>query len=328
MTALASPAAGARLPVRLLRAVFNFLVGSLLCLSPLTALLVLGWLTRRMAARVGARFGRVAVSPGWVLGPRGKGWIVRLLGGLAANIRAGVISVAGLGALTLPFTMLWLGAWWAGWENSFNKGYEQSAVGPVTWLLGALIALPILAHLPMALAHASAEERLSAFFEYRRIRSVVRAAGWRVPWLALMSVALCIPFLGLRALPVFIEGIVRGFADMTPAEQLQVAQVFDVAGGVLTFVILLFLRDRASSIYAYAVPRAARGRAKAAWKDHPAHDVGCTGGEPSRPMAALWLIISCAIWTGLPLLTVIGQFMNYAPVLWLTHPVYLLPWAG
>lgn len=328
MTALASPAAVARLPVRLLRAVFNLAVGSLLCLSPLTSLLALGWLTRRMAARVGARFGQPADHPGWILGPRGKGWIVRLLGGLAANIRAAVVSAAGLAALTLPFTMLWLGAWWAGWENSFNKGYEQSAVGPATWFVGALIALPILAHLPMALAHASAEGRFGAFFEYRRIRSVFRAAGWRVAWLALVSVVLCVPFLGVRALPVFIEGIVPGFAEMTPAEQLQVARLFDFSGAVLAFVIVLFLRDCASSIYGRAAPRAARGRAKAVWKDHAALGTVCTGREPSRPIAALWLVLSCVVWLGLPILIVMSQFMNYTPVLWLTHPVFLLPWVG
>jgi hypothetical protein len=328
MTSLASPAATARLPVRLFRAMFNLVAGSVLCLSPLTALLALGWLSRRMAARVDARLGRAAVHPGWILGPRGKGWIVRLLGGLAANIRDGVIAAAGLAALTLPFTMLWLGAWWAGWENSFNKGYEQSAVGPVTWLLGALIALPILAHLPLALAHGSAEGRFGAFFEYRRIRSVFRAAGWRVAWLALVSVLLCVPFLGVRALPVFIEGIVPGFADMTAAEQLQIAQVFDFAGASLAFVIVLLLRDYASSIYARAVPCAARGHAKAVWQDHDAHAVDSKAREPSRPMAAFWLIMSCAIWSGLPILIVMGQFMNYAPVLWLTHPVFLLPWTG
>ncbi|MDJ0821231.1 MAG: hypothetical protein QNJ09_05380 [Paracoccaceae bacterium] len=328
MTALASPAARATPPARLLKAVFNLVMGSLLCLSPLTAVLVLGWLTRRMATRVHTRLGHAAEYPGWVLGPRGEGWIVRLMGGLAANIRAGVVSAVGLAALTLPFTTLWLGAWWAGWENSFNKGYEQSAVGPVVWLLGAMIALPILSHLPMALAYSSAEGRLGAFFECRRIRSVVRAAGWRMPWLAFLSVVLCLPFLGLRALAVFIEGIVPGFSDMTPAEQMQVAQVFDVAGAAVTFVSLLFLRDLASSIYARAVPRAARGRSMAVWQDHEALAAASKRREPSRPTAALWLLISCAIWSGLPILIVMSQFMNYTPILWLTHPVFLLPWAG
>lgn len=328
MTALASPAAVAKLPVRLFRAVFNLAVGSVLCLSPLTAILALGWLSRRMAGRIGARLGQPADHPGWILGPRGQGWIIRLLGGLAANIRAGVISAAGLAALTLPFTMLWLGAWWAGWENSFNKGYEQSDVGPATWFLGTLIALPVLAHLPLALAHASAEGRFGAFFEYRRIRSVFRAAGWRVAWLASLSVVLCVPLFAVRALPVFIEGILPGFDDLQATEQRQVAQLLELVGAGLAFAIVLFLRDRASSIYALAARRAARGRARAAWKDCAALGTECIGREPSRPLAALWLILSCVIWLGLPILIVMSQFVNYTPVLWLTHPVFLLPWAG
>ena len=45
-------------------------------------------------------------------------------------------------------------------------------------------------------------------------------------------------------------------------------------------------------------------------------------------MSMVWLALSCAIWFGLPALIVVGQFMNYAPMLWLNHPVFLLPWAG
>ena len=315
-------------PLRLVGLLINLVVGALLCLSPLTAIIVLGWQSRRIAARTDMSFGRVTDQPGWLLGPRGHGWFVRLIGGLAANIRVGLVSATGLFLLTIPFTALWLGSWWAGWENSFNKGYEQSAVGPIVWFLGAAIALPVLAHLPLALAHASAERRLGAFFEWRRIRSVVRAAGWRVVWLALLSVFFSLPFFGLRALPVFVEQIVPGFADMTLDQQLQVAGAFDLAGAALAFVLVGFLRQRAASIYCLAAPRAAHGKYAALWEGHVAQRQGPRGRTPTRIMSLVWLVLACAIWFGLPALIVFGQFMNYAPMLWLTHPVFLRPWAG
>jgi hypothetical protein len=306
----------------------NVVIGTLVCMSPLTALLALGWLTRTMAATIRDRWDETQERPGWLLGPRGTGGITRLLGGFAANIQLGIITFAGLAALSLPFTVLWFGAWWAGWENSFNKGYEQSAVGPSVWLLGTILALPLLTHLPFALAHAAHRQKLGAFFEWRRIRSVVASAGWRVPWLALLSVALAVPFFGLRALPVFVEEMVPGFADMTPEGQLRVAGIFDWVSAGYAFLILLFLRHRAAVAYALAAPRAAAGRSAGMWQGHQAQSIEPLGRMPSRFASAVWLLIACIIWFGLPALIVMGQFMNYKPALWLTHPVFLLPWAG
>ena len=38
--------------------------------------------------------------------------------------------------LTLVPSLLMLFSWEAGWDNSFNKGYEQAAIGPTTGTLG------------------------------------------------------------------------------------------------------------------------------------------------------------------------------------------------
>jgi len=303
-------------------------IGTLLCASPLTALIALGWQVRRMGATVRRRWSEPTENPGWLMGRRDRGWTVWALGGLAANILSGITALVGLAALSLPFTVLWLGAWWVGWENSFNKGYEQAAVGPSVWFLASLVALPILTHLPFGLAHAAFEGKLSAFFEWRRIRSVVSSAGWRVAWLALMSGALCVPFFGMRAIPVFIEGVVPGFENMTHENQAQIAQWFDLFGAALAFVLVLFLRQRAACIYAIAVPRAAAGRFAHLWVGHTAQRVVPVGRTPTRVVSTFWLLIACVVWFGLPALIVMGQFMNYDSLLWLTHPMFLLPWAG
>jgi hypothetical protein len=291
--AVARPA----LPWRLIRIARDLTVGGLLCLHPVTAIIALGWLTRRMAAIMGA-----GATPGWLMGPTGAGRVTRVFGGLGANIRDGVRTLAGLALLTLPFSALWLGAWWAGWENSFNKGYEQAAIGPAVWLGATIPALLILAHLPFALAHAAREGRLGAFAEWQSIRRMRAAAGWRAAWLALMSVILSLPFLGAQALPVFVEHIVPGFAAMTPEDQHSIAGMIALLTALYSFASLYMLRGMAARI-------ALRASAKA-W------------------LTPLWLILSCAIWFGLVAQIVIAQFMNYDPLKWLTHPMYLLPWAG
>ncbi len=317
-----------RLPGRLVRLASDLVVGTVLCLNPVTSIIALGWLTRLMRATVAGRWGDEPARPGWILGARGGGWVGRALGGLAENIRAGVVTALGLLVLTAPFTAAWLGAWWAGWENSFNKGYEQAAVGPIVWLIASIGAAYVLVHLPFALAHAAYERRFGAFFELRRLRSVAAAAGWRAAWLSLLSVAAAVPLFGMQALPVFVEGIVPGFADMTAEEQAQVGSAFGLAAAALSFTVLLFLRHRAAAIYARAVPRAATGRHAALWAGHPGAAQGASGAGPSRIGAMVWLGLAMALWAALPILIVAGQFMNYDPLLWITHPLYLLPWPG
>ncbi len=53
-----------------------------------------------------------------------------LTGGLRANLRSAARALACTYLVTIPGCFLWLAAWYDGWNNSFNKGYEQAAVGP------------------------------------------------------------------------------------------------------------------------------------------------------------------------------------------------------
>ncbi|MEM9755909.1 MAG: hypothetical protein AAF914_07950, partial [Pseudomonadota bacterium] len=266
------------IPLGTLGVVRDLLIGTLLCMGPVTSVLALGWILRRMGTTIARRRGSEAERPGWVMGPRGRGVWVFALGGLAANIRAGATAAGAIFLLTLPVTLIWLGAWWAGWENSFNKGYEQAGVGPSLWAVATLVALPLLAHLPIALAHVAAENRLSAAFEWRRIRQIAAAARWRLPALAALSVICALPFLGLRMVPVFIEGVVLGFADMTAAEQSQIANTLALIGAALAFAAGAYLRLRAAVHYAAAETRQ----------------------RPARALAILTVGCACAIWAILP----------------------------
>ena len=200
MTAIPRPAFRQSRLSRLGTFALNGLTGSLLTALPVTALVALGWLTRHMGHTTRTRFGMAAEPPGWLLGPHESGRFVRALGGLGANVRTGLMSLTALLAWTLPFSILWLGSWWAGWENSFNKGYEQAIVGPSVFLSGTIIAILILPALPVMLAHLATEDRLSAAFDLRRLRSVVAQAGWRIPALAGLTLLLSLPFFAARGL--------------------------------------------------------------------------------------------------------------------------------
>jgi hypothetical protein len=285
------------LPVRMIRLIADLGIGGLLCATPVTSVLALGWISRQMAAvQTGGP------RPGWVLGPPGTRGIVRAAGGLGANIRTGFRTLAGLAVWTLPVTLGWLGAWWAGWENSFNKGYEQAAVGPAVFLFATLMALPVLALLPFAAALGAREGRLGGFVDLPRVLRLAAAAGWRGAGLALMSVLAALPLFAFGALPVFVEQVIPGFATLPPADQAAIGTLHGLIMATYAFAALWALRH------------------VAAWLAARPHATG--------RLAPLWLLLSALVWSGLPLLIVAGQFMAYARLRWISHPFFLLPWPG
>lgn len=305
----------------------NGAIGTFLCTGPVTAIIALGWLTRRQGHVARARFGTLDEAPGWLLGPREKGRIARALGGLAANIRVGLLALAALLAWTLPFTTLWLGAWWAGWENSFNKGYEQAFVGPSVFLVGAVIAALILPALPLMLAHLAAEDRLSAAFELRRLRSLVAQAGWRVPALTLLAALAALPLAAARGLIATVTDWAPWIEDLTPEAAAALTGQITLALAALTFLSTWTLRGLSARAYATAAPRAA-GIKPGLWDGSQAAEAACPARPKSRPMTLVWYGLAMALTLPLSFLILAGQFLDHAWWRWLFHPALTLPWAG
>jgi len=327
VTALLRPAYGPGRLARLGAFLANGLIGTLLTVFPVTSLIALGWLTRRIGHASRSRFGAAAEAPGWLLGPRETGRFSRALGGLAANIHAGLMTLAALLFWTLPFTLLWLGAWWAGWENSFNKGYEQAFVGPSVFLLGAVIAALILPALPVMLAHLATEDRLSAAFELRRLRSTIAQAGWRVPALMVLTTACALPIAAARGL------MTSSTAWAPQLEDMSLDQIADLRGQIAlalaawAFLSLWGLRSLAARLYARAAPRAA-GLKPGLWDGALAADAALPARHPSRGLTALWYLIAMGVTLGLAFLILAGQFLDHAWWRWVFHPILTLPWPG
>ncbi len=318
--------------IRLGRFGLNGTIGTLLCTGPVTAVIALGWLTRRSGHFARNRFGSAEEAPGWLLGPkelngRETGSLARALGGLAANIRTGLMALTALLAWTLPFTFLWLGAWWAGWENSFNKGYEQAFVGPSVFLLGALLAAVVLPTLPLMLTHLGTEDRLSAAFELRRLRSLIAQAGWRIPALALLVAFFAIPFAGARGLITTATDWAPWIEDLTPEEAAALQGRITLALATLAFFTAWITRTAATRIYTRAAPRAA-GLKPGLWDGTEASEAAEPARPASRLVTTLWYGLATAITLGLSFLILAGQFLDHAWWRWLFHPALTLPWAG
>jgi hypothetical protein len=307
-------------------------IGTILCAGPVTAVIALGWLTRRQGHFVRDRFGAAEEAPGWLLGPhevngRPTSRLARALGGLAANVRAGLIALTALLAWTLPFTLLWLGAWWAGWENSFNKGYEQAFVGPSVFLFGAALAALILPAVPAMLAHLASEDRLSAAFEMRRLRGLIAQAGWRIPALAVLATLFAVPFFAARGLITTSSEWAPWIEDLTPDEVASLKGQIALGLAAIAFLGTWILRTLAARVYATAAPRAA-GLYPGLWDGTRAAEAAVPSRDRSRLLTAVWYCVAMAATLATAFLILSGQFLDHAWWRWTFHPALALPWAG
>src|SRR5690606_37159545 len=119
---------------------FRFFLGVVFTQTLPTACMLTGWgqetMRRAVLARWAAATGAApppecAAWPSFVMGEDpAAGWRHRLFGGAWRNLRYAVNTLAVTYSVTGPGVALMAFFWRHGWDNSFNKGYEQACIGP------------------------------------------------------------------------------------------------------------------------------------------------------------------------------------------------------
>ena len=309
----------------------TIVLGALLSLSALSSVILLGWLMTLMRSRALVVAGQVLTGhdqPRWLYGAFDAAWPKRFAGGLGRNIARGTAAAASLAVATFPFAVLWLASWWAGWENSFNKGYEQALAGQLVGLAGIAIFVVVMVYLPMALVHQAVEQRAFSFFELRRVGSVVAHTGPAYILWSGASVLLAVPFFLSRILPAFAEGFYPGLANFSPEQVAGTATMIKLFVALYLFVTLVFLKRWSAGIYARAVQRASTSADAALWQGSALVE-GTTyssGKSPWRVARLARFMVLSVIWAGLAVLIFVGQFVNHGLHVWLSHPFIFLPW--
>ena len=323
-------------------AVANIAIALVLCLTPFTAVVVLGWIVRLMrreivieVARHSQPDGRRDVSRKAALmkmstlqqlevTARFPGWWK----GFWDTIRSAFRAITAVSLAILPFGTILLLSWWAGWENSFNKGYEQAWVGPVLAAIGSALAVFTLVHLPMALAHHAAEQRVGAIWSLGLIRRLIGRVRWRYLMLTLATIFLSAPLFLIQILPTFIESIYPELATASPAEIEEFSLRYFGAATVYLVLFLFVLRRWAARLYARAALLHQSSEL------HFIHQVADTLDRPPAParpapgrtggiitgvlMVAAWLAFVAALY--------VAQFANHAWWNWISFPLTGLPW--
>ncbi|QDV37274.1 hypothetical protein [Tautonia plasticadhaerens] len=366
----------------------KIMIGVLLCASPWTAVLVVGWTFRLMRRRIvrgwwdrspsGERgdFDSWSASAGvtvppdalprWILAERFSAQLDRatsdgerpgrvrkalrvppaLVGSLALNLGAGLRAIGCTYVLTLPACGLWLGSWYAGWNTSFTKGYENAFVGAQTGVFAHVMFIVAMLYVPMAWAHLAASGRAWSFFHFGLVGRLIWRSGGSMALFAAVFALASLPVLALRAAPfAFTLSDPDAWADATPAEILRFAERYEMAAGVYLFLAFVGLHLLIARIYRRALLRALQRDPRLAdrlpeptrlilaelrlipdgpIRRGPIAQATRWGARTSLNLAAglgsalLWFVVIAEIY--------LGQFLNHIPWAgWLNVPLIHLP---
>ncbi len=306
-------------------------------------------------------FGQLRHWPNWILGQHpvtgpasNPGWSAVLFGSLWLNGKVGIQALFNTWLLTIPACVLWLFAWYAGWNNSFNKGYEQATTGPLIGSLGVLLFIVAMFYLPLAQARQATTGSYTSFFEFRFIWRLVRNRWAGSLKLAVLYSLLSLPVMILKTAPAFFPQINPALEDATDTEVLQILNWYYLASAAFVFASFLLLKLSATRTYASALlSSVSRGRVDPS-DLHPVERTALAElGLMTVPQRAQRHLIvrtmtgsgrlfkgmtvglaTAVVWFVFVSQIFVSEFFNYHPIDsqgyfmggWLNQPLVQLPW--
>ncbi len=325
-----------------LRTAAKTLGGAALCLNPVTSLFVVGSVESMMRRRTMSRWWE-AHAPGETLALDGFLQERAHPGGVRAAFGRGLRAALNTWLLTVPSCLLWLFAWYDGWNNSFHKGYEQAYVAPLIGLLGAALFAAAMLYVPMAQARQAATGDWRDFYRFAVVWSVARTKWLSCLALAALYAGLSLPLTALRVLPNFLP-----FGDRI-ADDAASSFLLRYSYGACLFVLgaYVVLRLSAARIYADGLLELVRGgevtEGELAHAEREAlARLGLLRTETAAPRHAILRALgwagtrtgrlvsiggAVALWAFFVFQIFASQFLNFRPrVGWLNQPFVQLPW--
>jgi hypothetical protein len=272
---------------RTILGIWKFVFGVLLTQALFGSILVVGWVTRA-AQRATQRFWwKQSAQPkeecfcdfvqcssfhrtlggwpnwilehdrAWIRAPRTAGVLPKvramvraLFHSLWLNLRIGGQVIFNTWVFTLPGCILMLFSWYAGWHNSFNKGYEQYSVGPLTGLGGVVLFIAAMYYVPMAQMRQASTGDWRAFYQFTTVWQLIRKRWLSCLGLALLYSAVSWPVTILKTIPAFFTQMNPKLAELDPAEALEFAKTYYFFAAFYLFAAYLLVRIVAARIYA------------------------------------------------------------------------------
>lgn len=268
-----------------------------------------------------------------------------LFGSLGANLRTGFLTCLNSLLITLPGGMIMMFSWYSGWDNSFNKGYEQAANGPIWGFVGIFLFMAAMTYLPIAQARQAITGSAKAFWNYRKVRQIIGrrpiacllvTAGYAFTGAIFMVAVSSLMFIGNQ----------DRFQEMLPSEIISYLNSFYFWWAFLFIApCFVLLKLAAGRIYASATYSAVTegawpkedliGTEQKAFEKAPVtHSPPPLPNLMNRGLAAFSRLGRCILGVltfllllGFSFQLYVGQFLNFEPSAnWLRQPMVQLPW--
>ena len=316
--------------------IWKFLFGILLCQTAITSVMALGWMMRvaqRTAITTWLNGQLPEVQPHWPNWFRGNRSFVE-------NWKQGFSGILNVWICTLPGCLLWAFSWYAGWNNSFHKGYELAWVGPVTGFAGIGLFIAAMFYVPIAQARQSVTGEWRRFYDFRTVRKVIRRQWFACFCLAALYAVINLPIMLLKTGPYLLAQTPGVQNISTSTEAKQWLATFFLLATFVVFPLALLVRIVAAHIYARGLlllyreqclaadeiapyEKAALDRIEIKVKAKP-HLVVKTMSTVARAANGVGIVL---VWFLFVVQIYVAQFFLYHPKQgWLNQPAIHLPW--
>lgn len=301
---------------------WNWLIGAAMTLTPVTALIAMGWVQRRMSASVKRCWASVEEPPPHWFGEAGS-----RLSGLGENARAGVAVAIPLVLSLCPVWILWIVAWGFGWENSFVKGYERAGLGLLMALFGVAAFALLMTILPLAEARFAATREWRSFTDDRMLWAIARTKPFGTFALALAFLLCGLVVAGMKAQPLGIGNTLE-----TAAQAQSFLIVYPLICALSLFPLYVVSRLAAARLYAQAILYPSSDRMmmrmtiqeRQSVKRQPRRRVWATA-----PARFVWsgalLAGTLASWAAFAFVLYTAQFLAHDWAAWINHPLIQVP---
>jgi hypothetical protein len=358
-------------------AVGKYIFGALCAMSIFTSILVVGWAQRASRREILRRwflrspeyrpstFREFVISnqriiqfstwPNWLFSNEplldghsfGSVW-KKLFGSLIANFTLGIQASFNIAVFVVPGGLLWSFGWYAGWMNSFHKGYENYFVGILTYSIGIMLFIAGVLYSPMATARQASTGDWKSFYDFLFIWKLIQRRWLGQLTLAVLAVALAFPMNVLRVLPQFFPQIDPSILDLSASDQLLFLHRYFFLTAFYGVPAFVAFKLAAARIYASALVDAVQTGAishdeLSDWEWECLHElkllstvstrsrhwmlklVRWVGTRAGRTTAIATTIIA---WLGFILNVMTAEFFNYHEYGrgWWNQPLILLPW--
>lgn len=274
-------------------------------------------------------------------------YVSHLTRSLFQNIRLGLQGILTTWSLTLPGCLLWLFAWYDGWNNSFNKGYEQAIVGPMVFVLGIVLFVAAMLYVPMAQSRFASTGSWRSFFQFRLVWKLVRQEWLGSLVLAGLYAMLAFPVNILKTFPQFFPQIRPELELLSAEDAISFLKIYFFWVMLIVLPVLVGLRLVAARIYASGIVRGLRrgtiseeDLSENEWESlhrlrlieapEPATHhiiVKMLAWIATRAGRITSAVLIGTFWFLFIFQVLVSEFLNFHPFVgWLNQPLVQLPW--